>query len=69
MPRNCGHPDHVEPWMACEHCRRSSTFCVSLAGMSVKPDDYLPPMNELDSRRNEEASRVGGKRTVETFGG
>ena len=57
-----------EPWYNCPHCRATSSYTVSLAGMTVKPDDYLPPMEEVDARRNEQVAAVGGTRTVTTIG-
>lgn len=66
--RDCGRSDHVDPWYNCAGCRASSGYRVSLAGMSVQPEDYLPPVGEVDARRRETAERSGAKRTVETFG-
>jgi hypothetical protein len=66
---NCGTPYHVEPWYNCEHCRKQKAYGFSLKGDGwTKPEDYAPPMDELDARRNEQADRAGGNRTVETFG-
>lgn len=56
-----------EPWYNCESCRRTSGYAVSLRNMSVQPDDYLPPMEEVSARRDEEARNAGGTRTVEEF--
>ena len=61
----CG-PD--EPWYNCELCRATSGYTVSLAGMSVKPEDYLPPMGEVMAKRDEETAAVGGNHHVTTIG-
>jgi len=57
-----------DPWYNCETCRRASGYTVSLAGMSVKPDDYLPPMGEVMAERDEKTAAVGGTHHVTTIG-
>ena len=55
------------PWYNCAACRATSGYTVSLAGMSVKPDDYLPPMGEVLAQRDEKAVAVGGTHNVTTI--
>ena len=57
-----------DPWYNCETCRRASGYTVSLAGMSVQPEDYLPPMGEVMAKRDEETAAVGGTHHVTTIG-
>ncbi len=62
-------PGHAPgPWYNCPHCRATSGYLVSLEGMSVQPEDYLPPMNEVTAKRNEQARNAGGTRHVTTIG-
>ena len=65
-----GEHDHRDgdPWYNCETCRRASGYTVSLAGMSVQPEDYLPPMGEVMAKRDEETAAVGGTHHVTTIG-
>jgi len=57
-----------EPWYNCPHCRATSGYTVSLEGMSVQPEDYLPPMNDVMAERDEAAAAVGGTHHVTTIG-
>ena len=62
--KNCGQPDHddTQPWMACPHCRATSTYAFGIEGGTPKfhrDIGDLPPSDEVTAQKREAGHRFG----------
>lgn len=64
LPKTCGHPDHMEPWYTCPHCRATSHYSFEVNGGTPKfhrEVGDLPPHDEVSAQKREQGCKtIGG---------